>query len=729
MPTGERDEIDPDRFFEDGRGSRNLTFWPALLILTAGIIIPSASGQSVQKELQELGRPLRYEVSVTLKLIQVSVVDKKGRPVRDLARENFRVTDNGRPVEITAFERHSIRPAEEERTSAPQTAGPAAAAVPAMNRKLFFFFDFAFNNPRGIGKAKEAALDFLDTKVGPEDETAVLTYSMVQGLRVREYLTKDHGKTRETIEAIDRKAASGRASEIEEKYWRESVEALPQEEGSPSHFSWERQEAKTIAQNFILRLTDLAKALRYVPGRKDFLMFSSGVPSSMIYGAQAGSAAAGRTRFDAGDHVLRGHNESLLREFAVSDCTFYTFDTRESAKVVSLFAYDEQTFASGSRGLFSSSGVFADYNSVFKDEQLTGQGSLQRLSHTTGGAYFGNIDTYDRSLDRLQDLTGAYYVLGFSVTEKEDGVFHEVRVEVDRKGLEVRGAGGYFNPKPFLEFTELERKLHLFDLAMNERAFSRLPEEFPMKVLPVSLSDGSGLILLGRVPRSLSDKLAGGALELISLVLDEEDNVFDMQRVEAPGTGPGAFLFRFGAHAGPGVYRCRLVIRNTVTGAAAVSSAARTAIETGTGELRAQPIALFASRREIIHRLTAPGPRAAGPLVSAGLYPLDSDDLVPVMDEIGAGRELTAVVPCEVTTGPGPDLTVNAQLVDSAKGQKVPVPFFLKGRERRDSVQVIHVGIPAGSLGPGSYVLYVYLQDPASGARTHARIALNLTAD
>ncbi len=725
-------------------GRRRAAALAALALASVALValrLPSR-GQTAGPAEQEIARPLRYEISVVLKLIQVAVVDKKGRPVRDLDRSDFLVFDNGKPVEITAFERHSIRPGAEPPADRPAAAPAApmvpaapAAEAPAMNRKFFILFDFAFNNPRGIGKAKEAALGFMDAKVGPEDEVAVLTYTMVKGLRVQEYLTRDHDKARKIIASIDRRSAAGRASEIEERFWREATEGEPPvRESAPgpgaprTEYDWERQEAKRIAQLFILRLTDLAKALRYVQGRKDFLFFSSGVPSSMIYGAQAGSAAGGRTRFDAGDNVLRDEHEALIREFATSGCAFYAFDTRQAAKVASLFTYDEETFASGYRDLFSGSGVFGDQTSVFKDEQLTGRNSLQRLSQTTGGKYFGNIDSYDRSLEQVQDLTGTYYVLGFPVPEKEDGAYHEVRVEVKAKGLEVRGAGGYYNPKPFRDFNELERKLHLFDLAMNERALSRLPETFPMKVVPLSFADGAGLVVLGRVPRDLAAKLAGGPLELVSLVLDEEDNIHDMRRTEAPAAGQGALLFRSESPAKPGNYRCRLVIRNTVTGQAAVSSVAGTAVEARSGGLRVQPPILFSERREPVLRLTAPGGRPSGAHGAADLYPLDSDELVPVVGGLEPGRALTVVVPCEVLGGDGGDLKVNARLARTSGGDTVPVPFTLQGRERRGSVEIIRLGIPAGVLEPGSYNLYIFLQDPVSGKAAYGRASLTVSA-
>jgi hypothetical protein len=36
-----------------------------------------------------------------------------------------------------------------------------------MSRKFFLFFDFAFNNQKGINKAKEVALQFIDRELSP----------------------------------------------------------------------------------------------------------------------------------------------------------------------------------------------------------------------------------------------------------------------------------------------------------------------------------------------------------------------------------------------------------------------------------------------------------------------------------------------------------------------------------------------------------------------------------
>ena len=69
--------------------------------------------------------PLKYEVSVTLKLIQVYVTDKSGKPVRDLTKDEFKLTDNGKPVTLSAFEKHDLAAAPTVRG---RGAGPGADA-------------------------------------------------------------------------------------------------------------------------------------------------------------------------------------------------------------------------------------------------------------------------------------------------------------------------------------------------------------------------------------------------------------------------------------------------------------------------------------------------------------------------------------------------------------------------------------------------------------------------
>ena len=133
---------------------------------------------------QEKTQELQYEVAVTLKLVQVYVTDKKGNPVLDLKKEDFRVSDNGKRKTITEFERHVLSlPAIEEKIKPEmieETTLPAPREL--MSRKFFLLFDFAYNNARGVLKAKNAALHFIDTQLQPTDEVGLLSYSTMKSL-------------------------------------------------------------------------------------------------------------------------------------------------------------------------------------------------------------------------------------------------------------------------------------------------------------------------------------------------------------------------------------------------------------------------------------------------------------------------------------------------------------------------------------------------------------------
>ena len=219
-----------------------------------------------------------------------------------------------------------------------------------------------------------------------------------------------------------------RAYEIEKKYWlmaqepsQDTAKALRDEINRKS----ERQESKRVAETYMVRLTSLARALCYEPGQKHFIFFSNGIPGSLVYGHQVTSPQGFRDappKIEMPDFALKTLNEEMHKEFATSDCVIYAFDTRESAMMTDLFAYDEMTFENispfTSRGMFMNSGVMMDSTSVFQDEKTAGADLLKGLADLTGGKYFSNINLYEKNLNQVQSLTGSYYVLGYYIGER-----------------------------------------------------------------------------------------------------------------------------------------------------------------------------------------------------------------------------------------------------------------------------------------------------------------------
>ncbi len=512
-----------------------------------GLIRAGSANQEKAKQDQ-----LKYEVQVSLKLVQVYVTDKKGNPVTDLAMEDFTIFDEGEPKKITDFERH-ILTAEEETPAPP----PVRPDEELLGRKFFLLFDFAFNNGIGLEKSRQAAVRFIDEYLQPTDEVSLMSYSAIKGLKLHEYLTTDHKKVRKVVKRIGMESISGTAENFEAIYWQAKSFTNPTDAtisgtvfdpkeifGEDREWGWERsrQEAKMQAHNFAIKLAEMAKALRYIPGHKSIVLLSSGVPYSLVYGIQSPFGKVGVEEF--GEFWLQQKFEEMLQELSAANCTIYAIDTQEQRTVMS------------------------------SDMRMHGAAFLQKLTSATGGKYFGNINNYEKHIEKIQALTGCYYVLGYYVGEAWDGAFRKIKVEVNRPGCNVLTQKGYFNPKPFTEYNNLERMLHLFDLALSEAPLFQVPVRFPMRVVPCSAGAKGNLCLAARVLLADVREILSGTVEMVTVIFDSQDNVATMKKsfIKVSELKGESASFGGSFSLPGGTYKCRLVIRNLETGRAAVAS-------------------------------------------------------------------------------------------------------------------------------------------------------------
>ena len=541
-----------------------------LLILLSFLSSLSTEAQAQKERIQ-----LQHEVKVTLKLIQVYVTDKKGNPILDLGKNHFVVFDNGQKQSLTEFERHvlSLPSGKKEVLREKIIETQASAGRELSPRKFFLFFDFAFNNAIGLEKTKQAALHFIDSQLQPTDEVGVLSYSATKSLRLHEYLMTDHRKVRDIVQAFGMKEIAGRAEDFEAKYWSLLKEENPKDASSSGYvfdpdeqrkkelgfLRNQREEAKLQTYNFVRKMTDLAKALRYVPGHKSIIFFSSGVPYSVFSGIPAPEISPDQTSQDSltwgmentdqperfeSSH-LSSRYEDMLKELSAANCAFYALDTQELSSTL--------TSVVQTRGAFT----------------------LQKMTSATGGKYFGNINNYRQHIEKIQDLTGCYYVLGYYVDDNWDGAYHKIKVEVTKPGCEVHAQKGYFNPKPFKEYNRLERMLHLVDLALSNEPLFQTPVRFPLAILPY-LPDGKGnLCLAAEIPLDKIQEILAGKIEIISVVFDEKENIVTLKREQRRKTefAGDNFSYIVSFSLSPGLYKLRLVIRNLETGKGAVASA------------------------------------------------------------------------------------------------------------------------------------------------------------
>lgn len=691
------------------------------------LLLPLAVHSQVSRQDQTSAKPLRHEVRVALKLIQVYVTDKAGRPVRDLTRDDFVVTDNGRPVTITDFERHvldapGLEPPSVAEPMAEDVAPPAVPTPDSIRRRFVIFFDFAWNSPRGVAAGIRAALDFLDTEIAPADEVALVSYSAIKGLRIHESLTTDKAKVRKALAGLTAKEISGRAEEIEQAYW------LLAEAGAEKelHENWEyrRRESARQAGDYFRALTRLAQALRLFDGYKNILFFSSGVPSSLVKmtrtvgtDAYLGSHGVARgSQFLVGNSELRPLQEAMLKDFRASNCSFYAFDTRSSAKPADLFMSDE---------IQSQTRIMVERN-IFRDDKTLGMDSLRRMARATGGKYYANILRYDQNLEEVKAITGTYYVLGYPMPQIEDGKFHDVGVEVKRKGCQVRTQPGYFNPKPFREYSDLEKSLHLFDLALNPPSESASAKPLGLSVLCFEEDGASRVQALARISGDLWGDFEGSGAEIVAVFFDADDGLASLQRgVITPADYAGRdILFSASALTKAGAVACRIIIRDLDTGRSeVVSSSAHAGARSGQGLALFSPLLLV--RGGGLDRLE--GVVKGGAAVPAwhDVYGFDASAYTPIIGgEPAVSGKVLAVVPfAENGTSPA-EVAFRINLVDSSTGQDLPVSFELRERAARAGLQIQSLEIFLDGIPPGNYLLYIRGVDKATGSLASVYTAL-----
>lgn len=720
----------------------------ALILGTTGVLLQSQTfGRASAQQ-----TPLRHEVSVTLKLVQVYVTDKSGRPVADLTKDDFRVFDGGKRVAVTEFERHEVRAAErgaEARPEAPVLPGPE---IPSIKRKFILFFDFAFNTHRGVAAGVKAALDFLDANVGPDDETALVSYSMLKGLKVHEFLTADRDKVRKAVSEVTSKDIAGRADEVEQAYWAMVDMAGTSESRSVGaelkRIEMQRQDSRLQTQKYFRALADFARALRLVQGQKHLLFFSNGVPNSLIHssqmrgtdqvvsggGAQAGTSGAygGRpvtgSRFEIGDAGLRPLLDAMLKELNGSGCALYAFDTRESALVLSLFAYDEMAFTRRTGGMFLADNVGTAVTSPFRDEKTTGMDTLKLMSGKTGGKYYGNIQFHERDLVEVADLTGSYYVLGYTTpAPAADGKFREVKVEVVRKGCVVRAQRGYYNPKPFQDYTDIERKLHLFDLALNGRSDLGAPAEVPMTVLVYATEGGARVRALARIPREAWEGLQGRTAEIVPMFFDGKDSLLSLRRavVDVAGQRGRDLVFTVESEAPPGAVDCRLVVRDLDTGRSALGRSSGFVRASAAGALAlATPLVLVPGGGVLFEGVTE---ERTEERAWREIYAYDPESASPVIgDEPVRSDKVMLIVPARVAEGAGEALGVKLALVDTATGESRDLPYALVRRTRAEGHEVLFLEAATEGLPAGKHLLYVHAGLGGSDGRASVHVPLTV---
>ncbi len=693
--------------------------WIGCLLLNLAL---QSLGLALPPQEEQTTPPIRHEVSVTLKLIQVYVIDQEGKPVTDLAAADFELFDNGRRQTITEFEKHLLQPA------GGKSAPPAQPSfVSKMNRKFFLFFDFVFNNVQGLAQAKKAALHLIDTQLQPEDEVGILSYSVYKGLTLHEYLTTSHQKVREVIEGFGSKDILGRAYNVETEYWRalQSVSgdlslsipgvASPTDRDGFNPDRLKLQEAtidrmvyELHARNFTSKLRALANGLRYIPGNKYIILLSSGIASSIFQGAPI---VFNKDKIESAYRTRLG-------------VSLYNIDSLEPA------IWEEKKYENMAKELSESNTLVFSLNtenlseSLQANKAMLGEYALKKISKVSGGKYFADINNYEKILSDIQNLTSSYYVLGYYIEDRWDAKYHKIKIKTNRPGCEVHAQGGYFNPKPFDKYSDLEKSLHLIDLALSDNPLFQDPARFPAISISHPEKSGGTLLLISDIPLKELSGSEKDRVEAITLVFDAQKNIADFKRAEIDlsAVDRKKICHYTLSTLPPGEYECRVVLRNMKTGQAATAKASAVVPALPDARFVLFPPLLLAADTNTYFSGVSKARRqeaAGSPFSLVSLYPIDFNKYAPLIEQLSSEiHTVSTLVKYSAALGLEPELKLVGTLKNQSSGREdiLPVSIRSSGEYQTNDKTVrtifflIEFRLPQ-TTRPGAYMLKIAAEE------------------
>jgi VWFA-related protein len=380
-------------------------------------------------------------IKMTTRLLQVNVVvhDKKGDPVSDLTQEDFVLYDKGQEQKIRFFQKESDEPLAGELTAVAEgVVSNRVIAVkvdgktkvqPLPNSLTVILLDglnTRFLDQRG---AKEAVAKFLH-QLHPGDRVAI--YTLTNNLTVLHDFTSD---VPSLLAALDRHRGQESEAVAASSYADSHIggpeapdldAAIDRANALVANYSQGRRAAITMQA-----LRAIANHLAGLPGRKNLIWLSGGFPS--VLAAMDGSALKEQSG------SLAGERRGTWRVFNDVGLAIYPVDAR--GLIGGAGWNPSQNAATPSSLVMGEWPMDARSQRDITDSFLT----MNMLADRTGGRAFLNNNDIAGSIHRAMDDARVTYVLYYAPAHDEwDGKFREIKIKLNRPGLEARYRKGYY---------------------------------------------------------------------------------------------------------------------------------------------------------------------------------------------------------------------------------------------------------------------------------------------
>lgn len=427
-------------------------------------------------------------VRVYTELVQtdVMVLDKHGKFVNGLTKDNFELRIDGKPREIQAFDQITAGSDEETQLAAARGATTVNVKRPApldRGRIVFFYVDDFHLDHAGLVAAKKVITAFIDKEMGQNDQAAIASATGQIGFL--QQLTDDRMILRMALDRLTPKSYSVRDSdrppmteynamlidrldrEVFEFFVSETIRLNPglsrDQAASIVHGRAQaiQSQAARFTQNTMTGLERLVQSARNLPGRK-VLFFLSG-----------GFLIENR----------RGDFFNKLRDItnaaAKSGVVIYSMDTRGLVASLDDASTDRPFDPAGALSLSS------------HGELAATQDGMNALAVDTGGKAVFNTNDLRQGLAPAIKETSTYYLLAWKpdAESQKQGRFRNLEVKlVGRPDLIVRVRKGYFDLDPPAPVTAKESSKPPKTTTTPAKLREAIVAPYPERGLPILIS-------------------------------------------------------------------------------------------------------------------------------------------------------------------------------------------------------------------------------------------------
>ncbi len=388
------------------------------MVLSGSPQVPPSQSRGAQGS-QGQGGVAPPAVRVTTRMVQVSVVvhDKDGKPVTGLTKNDFVLLDQGQRQQIASFSEQTNRLTTTNAAAPPNLfsnrSSQRAGAQPPLTVIVIdayntYYHDVFFRPPVHCLQCPPPLMGTVFSQVEKfishmQSQDRVALYELADKLYLLQDFTSDPG-------ALQRVLDRGREYAANQSF-------------PPS----QTDNSNAMALHTMDGMRAIADRLATVPGRKNLIWLSIGYPYQRV--------------------ITDIRMDKTAKTLGNSDLPLYAVDAHGlnapmggGGGPVPHGAQRGPTAGGGGGSGGGNHGVGATSGGP-----PGGFNQIRNLSEASGGRAFYNTNDMAGSIRRVIDDSAVSYVLGYyPAHDKWNGEFREIKVKVNRPGVEVRSRKGYF---------------------------------------------------------------------------------------------------------------------------------------------------------------------------------------------------------------------------------------------------------------------------------------------